>query len=121
MSSGLFFDIIVRLRGVERQRVDEVRSALQSALEVPLRVGVNHLTGVIRRVRFSLDRLDEAVLLIQVQSQSPVNSDVIQHSIKELNWRFAAYVDQPLLPGITYTVVSFTPNAQAASDLVEED
>ncbi len=122
MNRGILLDVVVRVHGVEREKIDQVTERLQLALDKPLRTGTRAgVRGNLKRVRFGLDQLDEAVALVQVNNPPSVTSNLSRLVIAELNKLFALYVDVPLMHGVTCTVTRIRHNPDKWGELSEED
>lgn len=121
-SKGILLDVVVRFHGVKREHIDLVTQRLRTSLERPLRQGTRAgVRGNLKRVRFTLDRLDEAVALVYVDTPPGITGNPCKFVIAELHKLFALYVDVPLAHSVTYTVASIRHNPDKWGELSEED
>jgi hypothetical protein len=122
ITRGILLDVVIRLHGVKREQIDQVTEKLQVVLEKPLRTGTRAgVRGTLKRLRFTIDRLDEAVALVYVDALPQATGNSPKFVIAELHKLFALYVDVPLVPGVTCTVPSIRHNPDKWGELSEED
>jgi hypothetical protein len=121
MGTSILLDVVMRVHGLKREQVEAATEALYAALDKPLRVGTRSgLKGEMKRVRFGLDRLDEAVALVYVNILPSFPENFSKFAVAELHKLFALYVDVPLMDTVTYTVMSIRLNPDKWGELMEE-
>lgn len=121
-NKGILLDVVVRFHGVKREHIDLITQRLRTSLERPLRKGTRAgVSGNLKRVRFTVDRLDEAVALVYVDTPPGITVNPSKFVIAELHKLFALYVDVPLMQSVTYTVASIRHNPDKWGELSEED